>query len=452
MPKRRRASSHAEFVADGVPEAHQALVKQVLANNAKLSKIKVTKLQYGIGIVASERIRKNEEITFIPKSLLVNLHDIPFPNSSPIDHPTKVHSALAAYFASKKHNGASTADPFISILPPSESFKTSMPIFWSDQILSNCSPWVRSFALKQQEKIAEDYKHAVEFHHNKSDGVEFSKEEYEWAWATVNTRTIYYRPKKWYKVPAEDCMTMCPLIDYYNHDWRNEDTCSVTFSLDGLRVTTQKAYETGEEIFVTYGEYNNDHLLVEYGFTLPNNESDNINLDFWVLKKLSPRHQKILEDISFHGYAATFSNNRIYSGSDLMLSDGDDSGYALDAAGACYRTTTALRLAVIPEGQLSSGVKKGGKRYLDFIKLVEGGMEEDDYVAKYEVDEEKAKLLLEGVVHEVEEFAREKNGKLEAMLQNGEFVDEKESISSAIGRWGQTLNLLASYTENSSQK
>ncbi|EGX48890.1 hypothetical protein AOL_s00079g111 [Orbilia oligospora ATCC 24927] len=440
MPKRRRPSSSSQcqdFLADGVPESHQRLLEHVLANNARLSKVKIARLPHGTGIVASERVKKNEEITFIPKSLLVNLHDIPFPNSSPIDHPTKVHSSLAAYIASQFHKSDNN-DPFISILPSFSSFKSSMPLFWSNEVLDNCSPWVRSFAIKQQEKLKDDYAHALKMHGER--GVEFSKEEYEWAWAAVNTRTIYYRPKKWYKVPAEDCMTMCPFIDYYNHDAKGDESCTVSFSIDGLRVTTQKEYSVGEEIFVTYGEYNNDHLLVEYGFTLPKNQADNMNIDHWVLPKLSSRHQEILKEISFHGYAFTFSQTVMYSGSDLMISVDGDSEYLLDENEVCYRTMMALRLAVIKESMLGKG-----KRYKDFMKLVEGGMEEDDYVKLYEKDEKKVGELLEEVLKAVEEFGEEKTANLRRMLEREEFLDQKESIKSAIGRWRQCIDIIAKH-------
>ncbi|KAK6330965.1 hypothetical protein TWF718_003159 [Orbilia javanica] len=439
MPKRRRPlSSHCQdFLADGVPEVHQRLLEHVLANNAKLSKVRIAKLPYGIGIVASEQVKKNEEITFIPKSLLINLHDIQFPNSSPIDHPTKVHSSLAAYIASQLHE-SDNDDPFISILPSFSSFKSSMPLFWSDEVLNNCSPWVRSFAIKQQGKLKDDYAHAVKMHCER--GVEFSKEEYDWAWAAVNTRTIYYRPKKWYKVPAEDCMTLCPFIDYYNHDTKGDESCTVSFSADGLRVTTQKAYDIGEEIFVTYGEYNNDHLLVEYGFTLPNNRADNFNIDHWVLPKLSSRHEKILKEISFHGYAFTFSQTVMYSGSDLMVSVDGDSEYLLDENEVCYRTMMALRLAVISENMLEKG-----KRYKDFMKLVEGEMEEDDYVKLYAGDEKKVGEILEDIIKTVEEFAEEKMPSLRRMLEEKESFDQKDSIESAIERWRQCIDMITKY-------
>lgn len=211
---------------------------------------------------------------------------------------------------------------------------------------------------------------------------------------------------------------------------------------------------------MTYGEYNNDHLLVECtyptfhyrqkqinerntdGFTLPDNRADNFNIDHWVLLKLSSRHQDILKEISFHGYAFTFSQTVMYSGSDLMISVDGDSEYLLDENEVCYRTMMALRLAVISENMLGKG-----KRYNDFVKLVEGEMEEDDYVKLYERDEKKVGELLEEVVKAVEEFGEEKTVALRRMLEEKEFLDQKESIESAIERWRQWMNMIAKYRE-----
>ncbi|KAK6353343.1 hypothetical protein TWF696_005311 [Orbilia brochopaga] len=254
--------------------------------------------------------------------------------------------------------------------------------------------------------------------HSRGDGgLQFSREEFEWGWAVVNTRTIYYRPKQWAKVPAEDCMTMCPFIDYYNHDWRAEQTCLVSFSTDGLRVTTQKSYAPGEEVFVTYGNYNNDHLLVEYGFTLPHNGSDNINVDAWVLPKLSPAKQDILADLSFHG------------------------AYFLDATSTCYRTLTALRLAVVDEASLPRDGQAGLERYVDFVRLVQGEMDEDEYARRYSADEARLSALMDGIVCEVEESATSAIAALASLTsENGVFA--------AVERWRQTIAVLEAHKSN----
>ncbi|KAK6496414.1 hypothetical protein TWF481_002433 [Arthrobotrys musiformis] len=419
MPKRRRAPSpqeqerHQEYLADDVPEVHRRLLEHVLANNARLSKVKIAKLPHGIGIVASERIGKNEEITFIPTPLLINLHDIPFPNSSPLDHPTKIHSSLAAYIASK----LPSSDAFISILPPAESFKSSLPLFWPDKILQNSPPWIQSFVQTQRQKLSSDYAHALKWH----DHVDFTREEYECAWAAVNTRTIYYRPKKWYKIPAEDCMTMCPFIDYFNHDARGAESCTVTFSPDGLRVTTQKSYTPGEEIFVTYGDYNNDHLLVEYGFTLPQNHNDNIILTPYLTPLLSPLHQKILKEASFTGE------------------------YILDEKEICYKTLTALRISVIPPE-----TPKSSKLYKNFLSLLDGKLSEDEYAALNPSSESEVSNTLSTLIKTIESDATSKTAALNTLLLDEEFTDHKASIESAIERWGQYMAIITAYRENQS--
>ncbi|KAJ6264180.1 hypothetical protein Dda_0322 [Drechslerella dactyloides] len=449
MPKRGAvAVAAADLLSPGLPDNHRRLVEHVLAGGARLAKVKVAQLPHGVGVVASQRIRSNEEITFIPTSLLVNLHDTPIPHSSPVDHPTTVHGSLAAYIASKARDGG---DSFTAILPALASFRASMPLFWSAQVLEHCSPWVRTFALKQQAKLAADYDRAQRVHGDGGDsGLRFSREEFEWGWAVVNTRTIFYRPKRWAKVPAEDCMTMCPFIDYYNHDWRSEKTCLVSFSSDGLRVTTQKSYAPGEEIFVTYGDYNNDHLLVEYGFMLPHHGLDNVNIDAWVLPKLSPAKQDILAGLSFHGYVLPsftpprvqkifhtdpLSDTMVVATVPLWQFRGDDSAYILDATSPCYRTLTALRLAAVDEALLPHEGKPGGERYGDFVRLVQGETDEDDYAQKYPAAEAHMSALMDGILREVRVSATEAMAALAGLTT-------EPGASAAAERWRQVIAIL----------
>ena len=37
------------------------------------------------------------------------------------------------------------------------------------------------------------------------------------SWAVVNTRTLFYKPASYQDALREDCMCLCPFIDYFNH-------------------------------------------------------------------------------------------------------------------------------------------------------------------------------------------------------------------------------------------
>lgn len=43
-------------------------------------------------------------------------------------------------------------------------------------------------------------------------------ERYTYHWLLVNTRSFYYKlPEASYSQAREDCMVLCPFIDYFNH-------------------------------------------------------------------------------------------------------------------------------------------------------------------------------------------------------------------------------------------
>lgn len=93
---------------------------------------------------------------------------------------------------------------------------------------------------------------------------------------SVNTRCIYYRIKESRKNEAN--ITLCPILDFANHDWYHSHIQPVSDS--GIRTTHPKAKEgfqflatehmaevgVGKEVCLRYGGHSNQSLFVEYGF------------------------------------------------------------------------------------------------------------------------------------------------------------------------------------------
>ncbi|KAF3912717.1 hypothetical protein ABW21_db0208281 [Orbilia brochopaga] len=193
-------------------------------------------------------------------------------------------------------------------------------------------------------------------------------------------------------------------------------------------------------------------MIYTDGFTLPHNGSDNINIDAWVLPKLSPAKRDILTDLSFDGYdipPSPSAQKSFYLDpvSDAMvvvtvppwLLTGDDRAYILDATSACYRTITALRLAVVDEASLPRDDRPGQdqERYVDFDRLVQGEMDEDEYARRYPEDEARSTALLDGIVCEVGEHAITAIAALANLTAEG--------ASAAVERWRQMIAVLEVY-------
>ena len=146
-------------------------------------------------------------------------------------------------------------------------------------------------------------------------------------------------------------MILCPLIDLFNHSSDSTSACVVTHDNSGF--TVQKAYSSqegdDEEIFVSYGPHNNDFLLVEYGFILPDkvNLNDSISLDSVILPRLSEEQRRQLDAKGYLGKYTLFSP---------ASNDGK--------ADVCWRTEVVARLGILSEE--------------DWYGLVDGLFDEDD--------------------------------------------------------------------------
>lgn len=107
----------------------------------------------------------------------------------------------------------------------------------------------------------------------------------------------------------------------------------MNYDTEGFTVTSDRSYEPGEEISISYGSHSNDLLLTEYGFILENNRNDAVPLDHVMLPQFSVEQRERLKAAGYLGK------------------------YVLDREGVCHRTQVALRLLVgVPHGAWRSFV------------------------------------------------------------------------------------------------
>lgn len=89
----------------------------------------------------------------------------------------------------------------------------------------------------------------------------------------VNTRCIYYRIKE--KQADEANVTLCPILDFANHDWHHSHIQPVSHAGTwNVRSKTFQFLATDHiaevkadgEVYLRYGGHSNQSLFVEYGF------------------------------------------------------------------------------------------------------------------------------------------------------------------------------------------
>ena len=79
---------------------------------------------------------------------------------------------------------------------------------------------------------------------------------------------------KWY--------AMCPIIDSLNHKGHVESSIEYEYFKDTFVVSTASSYQTGEEVFISYGAKTNDQLVQYYGFIEDQNPHDLYKLEIHV--------------------------------------------------------------------------------------------------------------------------------------------------------------------------
>ncbi|KAL6699006.1 hypothetical protein J3F84DRAFT_364610 [Trichoderma pleuroticola] len=108
----------------------------------------------------------------------------------------------------------------------------------------------------------------------------------------VNTRSFYNETPETLKYHWEDGLALIPVADLFNH---SDDGCKVNFSSHVYQIVADRAYNKGEELFISYSSHSNDYNLLEYGFILDENPSDDVYIDDVVFPKLSKSHKEELK-------------------------------------------------------------------------------------------------------------------------------------------------------------
>jgi hypothetical protein len=102
-----------------------------------------------------------------------------------------------------------------------------------------------------------------------------------------------------------DNFTMAPYVDFINHS--SEDQCRLKIDSMGFQVITTSAYNTKDQVFLSYGPHSNEFLLCEYGFLLPEeNKWNDLNLSDTIISLFKPNQ---IEFLKKHDYYDDYTIN-----------------------------------------------------------------------------------------------------------------------------------------------
>jgi len=118
----------------------------------------------------------------------------------------------------------------------------------------------------------------------------FSYEEWAWAWTAARTRAFGMKSSI---VGRDNDFVMFPFGDFFNvktqsvaADWHIDRKTKT------LVINSTKSYQSGDQIYVWYGNKSNSEYITSYGFWLDDNEHDYVKLDIGIDNEAPYYHQK----------------------------------------------------------------------------------------------------------------------------------------------------------------
>lgn len=208
---------------------------------------------------------------------------------------------LLSYYLYRYHNDKGNYwNSFMETLPTEEDLET-MPLTWNVEKVEELPPKVQELVKKQKEKLQKEME-LVKTTLN----VELDERLFKWAWMCVNTRCIYMN------IPGtpshKEKVTLAPFADFINHTCDRDSSVNLKIDGRGLTLTARQEYEAGQELYLSYGAHDNARLLIEYGFTVPENPWDTVDISDYILPKLNDVQLQCLEQEGYVG--ANYTVNR----------------------------------------------------------------------------------------------------------------------------------------------
>lgn len=207
---------------------------------------------------------------------------------------------LAIYLVLEKERGAASFwKPFIDMLPAIEELSLA-PVVWKVLQVPHCDDLWRMLsrsARKHAESVVARFEKDYAVVCDLPSVPAFERLSFLWAWMCINSRCLYMLMPQ--AKDTSDNFTMAPYVDFLNH--LNEDQCGIKIDPHGFHVLTSSAYKPQEELYFSYGPHSNEFLLCEYGFTLPHNKWNYIDITDFILPLLRPEQVSFLKDMGYYG-------------------------------------------------------------------------------------------------------------------------------------------------------
>lgn len=287
-------------------ENAEALQKWLSDSGLPPQKMAIQKVEVGErGLVALKNIRKGEMLLFVPPSLVIAADsEWSCPEAGEVLKKYSVPDwpLLATYLISEaSFEKSSRWSNYISALPR----QPYSLLYWTRAELDTYleASQIRERAIERITNVTGTYNDLrlrifSKYPHLFPEEV-FNMETFKWSFGILFSRLV--------RLPSMDGrVALVPWADMLNHSSEVETFLDYDKSSKGVVFTTDRPYQPGEQVFISYGRKSNGELLLSYGFVPREgtNPSDSVELSL-SLKKSDKCYKEKLEALKKHGLSVS---------------------------------------------------------------------------------------------------------------------------------------------------
>ncbi|KAL0541010.1 hypothetical protein IC582_021037 [Cucumis melo] len=239
------------------------------------SVLSIGKSSIGRFLFASETIRAGDCILKVPFNVQISPDILPLPIRDLLGNEIGNVAKLAVVILLEQKLGlGSEWAPYIIRLPqPSEMHNT---IFWKESELEMIrKSFLYEESLNQRSQIKREFRairKALEAFPEIIDRI--SCDDFMHAYALVTSRA-------W---RSTEGVSLIPFADFLNHNSASEAMVLNDDDKQLSEVVADRDYAPGEHVLIRYGKYSNATLMLDFGFTLPYNIHDQVQVQVKTVK------------------------------------------------------------------------------------------------------------------------------------------------------------------------
>ncbi|CAK8574368.1 unnamed protein product [Lathyrus sativus] len=249
------------------------------------SSLSIANSSYGNSLFASNSIQTGDCILQVPYSVQITADNLAPEIRTSISEDVGNIAKLAIVLLIHKNLGQDSEwHPYISCLPPQGEMHNT--IFWNESELD----MIRASSVYQEtiyhkSQIEKDFlaiRPVLEtFCQSFGD---FTCKDFMHACTLVGSRA-------WGGTKG---LSLIPFADFLNHDGISESIVMSDDDKQCSEVTADRDYVPGEQVLIRYGKFSNATLMLDFGFTIPYNIYDQVQIQFDIPKH-DPLHDMKLE-------------------------------------------------------------------------------------------------------------------------------------------------------------